>query len=41
MIGTGISLLATSVPQGGAVTPQWAPELHDQDEEDHDHAASG
>jgi PleD family two-component response regulator len=33
MNGTGISLLATSVPQGGAVTPQRAPELHDQDEE--------
>src|SRR5438876_11744304 len=33
MNGTGISLLATSVPQGGEVTPQRAPELHDQDEE--------
>ncbi len=28
----GISLLATSVPQGGAETPQRVPELHDEDE---------
>jgi DNA-binding NarL/FixJ family response regulator len=33
MNGTGISILATSVPQGGAATPQRTPELYDEDEE--------